>query len=436
MANKIEHWLRLDQAQSADERRQRITLYSIGIPLMVVVLAAFIALTAAGWQSTRNMVGIGIFICLGLLILAWSGQLRWASILYPTAMLLILTAIAFLGDGLYDEAVIAFTALIAMSGLLLRRTGVIVFTLLSIVATTFLGVAHHLLWIQKYADVFSITRVIIIDILLALGGVFIYFVINNLVSNIASLRQNELSLAASNQELQGIRASLENQVIERTARVEAARQEAEVARRTLETQMWQVSGQAKLSETLRGEQTIETLSLNIVSFLCCYLELPAGALFVRQGNILQFQGGYAYMPDDPATTRFAIGEGLVGQVALEKQTLIFDSLLAKQLIIPSALGNIVPQALLLLPLVYNSEVVGVLELGALQPFAQEQINFLEQSAESMAIAFHTTQTRMRFAELLEETQRQAEELQAQEEELRAANEELLAHIESTRQSRE
>jgi hypothetical protein len=436
MLKNIQHWLKLDQAQDPEQRRQRITLYSIGIPLTVANVAIFLAAGAAGWQNTRIIEGISALICLGMLVLIWMGYVQWVNILYPTMMLGILVMVSFFGDGVFDEGVLAFPALIALAGLLLRRIGVIVFTVASIAAVTFLGVAHQMRWIERYADTFTFTRVIIVDILLAMAGVLTYFVIDSLISTIANLHQNELSLAASNQALQGIRASLENQVLERTAHVEAARQEAEDARRTLEMQMWQVAGQAKLNETLRGEQTIETLCLNLVSFVCRYLELPVGALFVQANGVLRFSGGYAYAPENPENIYFALGEGLIGQAAAEKRTLIFDNLSARQLTLPSALGDIIPQALLLLPLVYNTSLVGVLELAALQPFSPAQINFLEQSAESMAIAIHTTQTRLRFADLFEETQRQAEELQAQEEELRAANEELLAHIGSTRQTRE
>jgi hypothetical protein len=432
MMSKLAHWLRLDQAQNAEERRQRITLYSIGVPLTVANLAIFLAAGASGWQNTRIVEGISALISLGMLLLIWLGYVQWANILYPTIMWMILAMVSYFGDGIFDEGVLAFPVLIALAGLLLRRIGVIAFTLASIVAVTFLGVAHQMRWIERYADSFTFTRVIIEDILLVLLGVFIYFVINNLVSTITNLRQKEFSLAASNQELQAIRASLENQVAERTASIESARQEAEVARRTVETQMWQVTGQARLSETLRGEQTLETLSQNIIAFLCRYLDLPAGALFVRQGDILLFSGGYAYVPADPAEARFAVGEGLLGQAVIEKRTLVLDGLPASQMRIASGLADVIPQALALQPLRYNDEGIGLVECAALQAFSPEQLDFLALSAESIAIALYTAQTRLRFAELLAETQNQAEELQAQEEELRAVNEELLAHIESTR----
>jgi transcriptional regulator with GAF, ATPase, and Fis domain len=98
----------------------------------------------------------------------------------------------------------------------------------------------------------------------------------------------------------------------------------------------------------------------------------------------------------------------------------------------TALLSIAPRSVYILPMLYNDEVIGVLELGALKPFSETQQDFLNAAIENIAIAFNTAHARDKIDELLIKTQQQAEELQNQQEELRVANEELEAQTASLR----
>jgi GAF domain-containing protein len=83
-----------------------------------------------------------------------------------------------------------------------------------------------------------------------------------------------------------------------------------------------------------------------------------------------------------------------------------------------------PQSILCLPLLYEGEVAGVIELGSFEPFTDLHLEFLRQIEERLAIAIHVAQAREAQQALLEETQAQSEELQTQQEELRISHEEL------------
>jgi predicted membrane protein len=269
------------------------------------------------------------------------------------------------------------------------------------------------------------------------GGVFFtmgaLLVIVTIFRN--SLEKARLSEAeAANQELRAIQNTLEERVESRTRALESARLEAEASRqqaedanKSLEIQMWQISGQAQLDDVLRGDQESSTLSENVVGFLCRYLHLPVGALYLLRERKLHLVGGYAHPNDLPAA--FDLGEGLLGQAALDQHLMVVAEPSNGQMKVSSGLGQMKPSHVALLPLVYAGNLLGVVELGALEPFAERSLQFLEGSVESIAVAFHTAKTRAQVNELLQETQRQAEELQAQEEELRAANEELLTRAE-------
>jgi len=201
-----------------------------------------------------------------------------------------------------------------------------------------------------------------------------------------------------------------------------------------ETQIWLTTGQAELGKVMRGQLNLSTLAQNVITQLCHYLSAQMGTLYLVQGEILQLTGSYAYTHRKNLANQFKFGEGIIGQVALEKQPILISNLPDDYVTITSSLGETSPKALLASPFIYEEQVMGVVELGTLTPFTKTHLNFVAMVMESIAIVFHTAQARQRMNELLTETQIQAQELQTQQEELRVTNEELEAQTESLRVS--
>lgn len=390
---KIEHWLKLDQSPNEEQRRMRMILYWIGALMVVLTFAAWIVSLTAGYQMASIISAIGTVISIVLMVLNWSGRLKWAKVLYPGLTLLFVALAIGNGDGLYDEVLLALPALIAMSGLLMGRRGVVVFTILCILTITGFGYAHVQHGFVKFDQEFTLVRMVILNFMVTFSGVLIYLAIDNLAVGIARLRQNEQILSAKNQELEDIRVSLEDQVVERTRRAEIARQEAEKAHAALQLQMWQIAGQEQLSEILRSEQDLTNLSDRVLSLICRYLELPFGALFTCNDTVCatgwRFSGGYACRPGDQTPDYFQVGEGLVGQAAKEKRMITVKAIATQQIQICSGLGGVLPQYLLLQPLLHGGQVVGVIELAGMADFTPQQIQFLNRSAESIAITLLT-----------------------------------------------
>jgi len=205
---------------------------------------------------------------------------------------------------------------------------------------------------------------------------------------------------------------------------EKARVETEAANENLAAKIWQNTGQALLNEKMQGEQDVPTLANNIIQQLCQYIKAPVGTLYALENNTLKLAGSYAYTRPNKLPTQFQIGESLVGQAALEKQSIVITDVADNYMAVSSSLGEMPPRNLLVAPAVYNGQVVAVVEIGTLAQVTPAQLEFIENALTSIAIALNTAQARMRINELLAETQQQAEELQTQGEELRVANEEL------------
>ena len=201
--------------------------------------------------------------------------------------------------------------------------------------------------------------------------------------------------------------------------------EIEQSMQEVEQQNWLKTGQAEFNDMLRGEQDIVSLGQRIINYLATRVQSQIGAIYVTEENqILQLIATYAYPQRKGIRNQFDLGEGLVGQAALEKREILYTDVPDTYVKIASGLGEVAPQNILVMPCIYEGEVRGVLELGASHALTDFQREFLRQITEGIAIAFHSAKARIRMQELLEATQQQAETLQRQQEQLRASNEEL------------
>jgi len=196
------------------------------------------------------------------------------------------------------------------------------------------------------------------------------------------------------------------------------------ATRTRERQQWLEAGQARLATAMLGEQSDEELGESILTFLTQFLGARGGALFA--GDAGQFRRiatlgvpGDAKIPDS-----FSLKEGLLGQVATNRESILLSDVPDNYLTIGSALGQDNPRHLTIAPAIADDTTQGVIELGFLQPVGPEVMTFLDQAAGAIGVALRSARFRSDLQNLLHETQRQSDELQVQTEELRVSNEEL------------
>lgn len=190
-------------------------------------------------------------------------------------------------------------------------------------------------------------------------------------------------------------------------------------------QGWITSGRAELNEEMRGEQDISTLSSKVIAYICKYLNAQIGALYIKTDNdTYKILGSYAYDAHKNLSNEIKIGEGLVGQSALEKQMNLVTNIPKDYIKIASGIGEAAPKNILVVPCMYQSEVECIIELGSFDEITEVQLKFIEQISETIAISINLTKAQIRMKELLDKTLVQSEELQVQQEELRQNNDEL------------
>ncbi len=116
---------------------------------------------------------------------------------------------------------------------------------------------------------------------------------------------------------------------------------------------------------------------------------------------LKLFAAYGYKEDKNIPKEFAIGEGLVGQVAFEKERIILTNVPEDYIKITSGLGRAKPANLIILPVLFENNVKAVIELASLDEFSETHLEFLSQLTESIGIVLNTIETNTRTEELLD-----------------------------------
>jgi CheY-like chemotaxis protein len=203
--------------------------------------------------------------------------------------------------------------------------------------------------------------------------------------------------------------------------VTSAARDNEKARRAKEIQ-------ADLMTEVQGVEELATAANVIVSRTAQAVGAKHGALYLQQPDEpgrFALTASYAFHRRKGLPVSYGLGDGLVGQCALEGQRIEVTDAPGDYVEIVSGLGKTAPVSLLVLPIKFESTVLGVLELAALRVFTEEDTDLLESITLGAGVAIRAIESAQKTQELLRVSQAQTEELRTQEEELRAANEQLM-----------
>ncbi len=186
-------------------------------------------------------------------------------------------------------------------------------------------------------------------------------------------------------------------------------------------QNWLKDGLNKLSGELSGDIGLDQIVSGSISFISRYVEAGRGVIYLndQEKKRLKLAGSFAFTERDHLSNAYDHGQGVVGQVALEKSAIFLRTVPKEDAPISTGTGQNLPFNTYTYPLVYEDELLGVVEVASLTPFSPIQAKFLDESNQIVASGIYLAIQRQKIEQLLEKSQaaqREAEEktLQVQE----------------------
>ncbi len=204
-------------------------------------------------------------------------------------------------------------------------------------------------------------------------------------------------------------------------------------------QDWFKTGINKLDTELSGHNNLENLAENTIIFLSQYLESHFGLFYVHDTETDEFQLRASYAVDyelNTITKNIKRGQGLIGQVANDKQILLLDVPNETPIRLTTGEKIVSAQHYVYCPLLFDNQTLGVILLARIDAFSEQSLQYLRTASDNIAIAIQTVTSSEKVRKLLSQTQEQAHELAIQQEELRQANEELQEQTQALRVSEE
>jgi len=209
----------------------------------------------------------------------------------------------------------------------------------------------------------------------------------------------------------------------------------------LAQQAWVKAGAASMASNLTGIATIEEFSETMMNEMTPKVGAHVGVFYQakvgQEGKtVLILAGSYAFNRRKNISNEISLGEGLVGQCALEKKPILLENAPEDYIHIGSGTGEAKPANIIVFPLLNEETLLGVVEFASMHPFTGAQRELIDQASGTLGIIINSITGRQNTEILLQDAQAMSEKLQVQQEELQAANETLEEQAQQLKASEE
>ena len=236
------------------------------------------------------------------------------------------------------------------------------------------------------------------------------------------------SAVASGDLTRSISVEAQGEVAELKDNINAMVQSLRETIRANQQQDWLKTNLARIAGMMQGHRDLAVVAELMMDELAPLVGAQHGTFFLSEpvngDTQLRLIAGYGLRADKAAPIQYRLGQSLIGQAARSKRSILVAGLPEGYVKISSGLGEAPPANLAVLPILFEDQVLGVIELASFTPFTPVQTDFLEQLTETLGVNFNTIIANARTDALLEESQRLTSELQARSEELQDQQVEL------------
>lgn len=293
---------------------------------------------------------------------------------------------------------------------------------------------NHIIKLENRNDILIVSLYVMLIIVSIIAFIIVSFVSNAIVRTIKDVVKTISDIASSEGDL--------------TTRIKVQTNDeikdlADATNNLLDNingQNWIQTKVAEVATMNQGINDIHTLADSFLAKLAPMLNATYGLFYLRSGNGEQSRlnkiASYAGSDLNEAASSFRIGEGLIGQAALENRTFLLNSTPENPIHITTGMGQFPPHSILIFPVEFEGKASAVIEFASIVPFTSQHLKLLEQIQGHFGVAINNVAGRMEVERLLSESQVLTEELQTQTEELQTQSEELQMQQEEMRMTTE
>lgn len=282
---------------------------------------------------------------------------------------------------------------------------------------------------QVQSHIFKSTIVIIV-VAAFLSLLITFLMTSSILSSVSALKDTMSEITATGS-LVKAKVTGNNEITEMSRHFNAL-----VAR--LQKQFWLRDGQNAVNQELSGELSYDELVTRSINFVSRYVDACTGALYSynKDHSLCELKSSFAFVEKKHFSNEFKLGEGIVGQVAVEKSPILLANITRQEAVGTTGTVSEPPKSIYIMPLLHEKELYGVLEVASFEEIDNVKREFLDSAANIISISLFTASQNEQIRALLESTQEANEKLQAQTEELQAQTEELQAQTEELEAQKE
>ncbi len=202
---------------------------------------------------------------------------------------------------------------------------------------------------------------------------------------------------------------------------------------------WVKSNLSEITGKLQGLSSLESFATTLIHELTPKVGGQLGLFYKASSNgnnTLSLLGSYAHTKRKNLSDVYRVGEGLVGQCALEQKPIQISNVPDDYVRVTSGLGEAIPRHIFVAPMVFENQVKGVIEIGTFSEISPQYRNLLDEVSNSLGVVIESIEGRIKTEVLLKEAQELNHQIQIQSEELKATNEELEEKAEILKQNEE
>lgn len=191
-------------------------------------------------------------------------------------------------------------------------------------------------------------------------------------------------------------------------------------------EQWVKSHQSIIASKIQSACSFTEMAQMFMSDLSPILGVGHGVFYIHDEDrrYLRLLAHYAFTERKFSAHEFKMGEGLIGQCALERSPIIITRPPADYIRIRSSLGEAPPSEIILMPVLSGKRLFAVIEFATFTPFSSREKSLLEAVVPVLGMNLEILERTVKTQRLLEETQAQAERLEEQAAQLEQQTEEL------------